>query len=1016
MLVPKIVTFPLAVLDIYWISTYVFAVVFAAADGSLEIPPDLVIVSLAKKDEKREDQFLNFNDLCFGVSTERQHHYYLQYYEDWDLVLASSAASIEVSIVARQPDKVNWELWGLEDAARAEFPVNENSDDTMPVGIGIDITSQLPITSTDEKIEPPAPVLMMLSTDGLLCPFHMINTIPGVKTVFKSPKCPHMDGERVPKPAQTSITAPSILVPTRAATAQPRDSSVVVQPKASLRPSILPVILPSLPFFPKVPAPTKDLANHEPIVKDYESSSSSDSQHAGTLTGQRFDLSPTAASGKFVRFLNLGTPTSSSETEISADSGEGLSSLHSSGHAATAAIRSALGSAAVLTVPKTCPTQASESLDLSVSDLEKQLQQLPTLDPVMSGIMEEIALFQKELDDLKARTAGTNFEVGSAKEMSHLKFDAEMHHTFLLKVKETTESLHGDIGTLKTVMLEGFAAVEDATTHNERSIDQNYLQLLRRKPLDPKSEAQLKVIRHLHQYVKFAVQDVNDVLDMEWEQYQEKNKKHKHLLLPEREVLFNALSSHHEIINQQDKKIDELINSLQNLRIYNQTSKWCVPDDKCLQSDQCWAAELEMLRNVLVKTTLDGVPKVPSCSPGKLSPVKQSQLRNFLSKRQTPPVRSTAPANLSRSAFMSPKCYGELEEVSQASSASPRLAHEGLQTEEQEEEVPSFKHSPVTRLPSFPPALITASSTPFSKIQPAGSLPASAVPKPMGKTVKHGAPGAEKPATSIPAAQAAAQAAFRRQMTSQAPVPSAALTEPVLKDTAPTINTQFLKDIVPHLSLSTIIRILQKIIVLSLTEIELNMFSPFTLLSKTWNFVLLWMVLHFVNSHLGGTNAAVVQVGMTRMHLGKVKLFFKLAAAVDHLGLNPKSPYSPWHNSKGGGHLAHRACAGSVVELPNLSCSFPIDLKMFLFNSAVYVNDLDSNVGGMVKKFADDTKIGCLVDSEEGNFRLQEAIDCLVHWTERWKMEFSPEKCEIYNALMLACTRDINMQDRDRKE
>ena len=52
-------------------------------------------------------------------------------------------------------------------------------------------------------------------------------------------------------------------------------------------------------------------------------------------------------------------------------------------------------------------------------------------------------------------------------------------------------------------------------------------------------------------------------------------------------------------------------------------------------------------------------------------------------------------------------------------------------------------------------------------------------------------------------------------------------------------------------------------------------------------------------------------------------------------------------------------------------------------------------MGGMIGKFSDDTEIGRVVDSEERSCRLQDDINGLVEWAEKWQMEFNPEKCEV---------------------
>lgn len=891
---------PVRVLDVLWIGTYEFTVVYAAADGTLETSPDVVMALLPKKEEKHPEVFVNFMEPCYGSCTERQHHYYLNYVEEWDLVLAASASSIEVSILARQSGQSNWESWLLEDSSRAELPVTDKSDDSLPVGVAIDFTTQVEITVNDEKTLPPAPVLMLLSTDGVLCPFYMINQNPGVRSLLRTPERLSLEGERQPK---SSGSTPS--TPTSSQAPQKLDAPAAVAPASVLpSPPAAPASTFSLP--PAVGAPavfsfgSSSSKASGPVAGEAPPfSSGSDSSKATpgsgaatfsfappppptslTLTPAASPMAPPAASFSFgssgfkptlestpvpsVSTPNIGMkptfPPSASAVKVNlsekftasapaapapvhssqsapsmlpfsaskpASSGAlshpaplsaSATSVSSKSSGSPSAARSSQGSpnpvpSLVQKSPRITPPVAkpgsAQAKSLQPPVTEKQGHQWKEADPVMAGIGEEIAHFQKELEELKARTSKACFQVGTPEEMKMLRTESDELHTFLLEIKETTESLHGDISTLKTTLLEGFAGVEEAREQNERNRDSGYVHLLYKRPLDPKSEAQLQEIRRLHQYVKFAVQDVNDVLDLEWDRHLEQKRKQKRLLVPERETLFNTLANNREIINQQRKRLNHLVDSLQQLRLYKQTSPWSRGLDAPSQSStQSFDSDLESLRNALLKTTLESHSKPLPKVPAKLSPVKQAQLRNFLAKRKTPPVRSTAPASLSRSAFLSQRYYEDLDEVSSTSSISQSLESEDARASGKEEEaaVQVPRHAPVVRTPSIQPSLLPQ-ATPFAKSplshgSPAGmgtsvsTSPSKVIPQGADstmlatKTVKHGAPGPSHP---ISAPQAAAAAALRRQMASQAPAVST-LTESTLKNVPQVVNVQELKN------------------------------------------------------------------------------------------------------------------------------------------------------------------------------------------------------------------------------
>ena len=64
----------------------------------------------------------------------------------------------------------------------------------------------------------------------------------------------------------------------------------------------------------------------------------------------------------------------------------------------------------------------------------------------------------------------------------------------------------------------------------------------------------------------------------------------------------------------------------------------------------------------------------------------------------------------------------------------------------------------------------------------------------------------------------------------------------------------------------------------------------------------------------------------------------------------------------------------------------------------IFINDLDMAIdiiSSIISKFADDTKVGRIVENDEGRAALQADLDKLLEWADKWQMQFNASKCKV---------------------
>ncbi|XP_050389460.1 nuclear pore complex protein Nup214 isoform X2 [Patella vulgata] len=730
---------PYQVIDIVWLSTYMFLVAYLPQTVGESDQPQVLLITSSKEGNTKYD---NFEDICFGTREERNAKYYMNLILKWDMAIISSANATETTIVGKNlNDKLTWEHWILEDSGRAELPLTEQKNDSFPVGFSICYLSACP----DPKAEAASPLLLLLSTDGLLIPFYMIYSHPDAVMVTSPPQILSATGERKaigngPKPpaqAQAKPPAPALanpLVgssfqfvskPTASAPATTTQGpSTFTQPSA---PSSFSFTTPtsaavnignqaksifggtgtsgfsfSSSASPTVPFGTKPVATPTSSVPSSQvpafGSTSSFSftgtggtnafTTAGTLGGTTpaklpfqvssgnttsgsglspFSGTPSFPTGNTVKTESSAVPPFTSKPSISTGAGIGVfsgapaSSVSGAGISKPTAIGGGGGVTSISGDTRstlvTTFVQATPQPKVNESGVTTNQQSVDTLIHETSemtfteSILEEMAHFEQELQELKARTADCKCEIGTKREMQKIKQSTEDFSQFCKEVRDLTKDQSREVADQKSQYLDSYAMAEDCNVRKERNNDPRYHKLLRSRALDPASADTLKKLQQQYQAIEQGVRDVDLILDTQWDSYQNRKAKTGRIQIPTSDAIYRALKSNHNLITGQRNKMDEIQEQLKHLQLYKSPLKHNLSET------------INSLTHSDISNRSSRRSSLKASPGGSVSPEKQAKLRNMLMNRTVPKIKSTVPANLSMSRIVSATSLQDSESV-----------------------------------------------------------------------------------------------------------------------------------------------------------------------------------------------------------------------------------------------------------------------------------------------------------------------------------------------------------------
>ena len=423
---------------------------------------------------------------------------------------------IELGVIGEVPGKQGQFLFNLDEGARAEMPF-QDGEPSYPVGMCVDYNFNHPTIMGEKSIDP-SPVLMTLTSEGVLCSFKLLNLN-----------------------ASTSLVSP---LEQPAAAPPSRTKSIVnVKKTASSTPASAPAAKPSL-FAPSPAAPFPSLGAPG-LASTPAAAATSFNSFAAPLSTQKLASAPSLTAG----FLVESKPTA-----------DVLTKPETTKNPEVKVVKEPLSrkpSLPILSKPLEKPVAVEKKKDSQENQANLDSIFAKSIDDEVKNFshqLEQHKLSSNRLEDVK--------DILSKDELKDISNRIANLEKKLHKVHATLDSVNKDVSGEKDTLLVALASLEEAKGYYNCYNDPSYIALLKSKPLD-------KMTRKLKDdlYAKFAqmqnlIDELNIQLDTEWENMHS-NKK----TTPTSRMIYKTLSQHRTISNEQEKTVDTLLKQLGNLTL-----------------------------------------------------------------------------------------------------------------------------------------------------------------------------------------------------------------------------------------------------------------------------------------------------------------------------------------------------------------------------------------------------------------------------------------------------------------